>query len=229
MIDGHVCTVPNGVRGFDCNTPVSPAIARKFLAKGFHFVYRYVSRTAKQGSQDLTTPEVHVILGAGLAVGVVQHVAKENWKPTGLMGGSYGTAAAVRAKAIGFPPGTEIVCDLEGVEPRVQSASIVDYLERWHQAVAGNGFVPKLYVGWHCGLTADELYSLPFNGYWGAYNVDTVPSKRGFQMKQSEYPGKAAVPGVPFQFDVDTAKKDKLGALPTLFASEDWLAGLKKK
>lgn len=228
VLDGHVFTAPTGTKGFDANTPVSPATAKKFLAKDFHFVYRYVSRVAKQNPQDLTTSEVTGLLGANMAVGVVQHVGREGWKPTAALGKSYGTAAADRAAAIGFPPGVEVVCDQEGVDPKVEAAYAIEYLDAWHSAVAKEGFVPRLYVGWHCSLSAEQLYALRFTGYVGAYNVDVVPATRGFMLKQSAYPGKAAVPGVAFSFDVDTVKKDKLGGLPTLFAAEGWLAGLKK-
>lgn len=228
MLDGHLFTAPAGTKGFDANTPITPEIAKKFLAKKFRFVYRYVSRTPQQNSQDLTAKEAIGIVGAKMGLGVVQHVAPENWKPTGSLGANYGKAAADRLEEIGLPPSAELVCDLEGVEPKVEHGFVIDYCENWHKAVAAKGFVPMLYVGWHCGLTAEELYALPFVRYWGAYNNEVVPATRGWQLKQSEYPGKKAVPGVTFSFDVDTVKKDKLGSLPTLFAAEGWLEGLKK-
>src|SRR5437879_11294103 len=62
------------------------------------------------------------------------------------------------------------------------AAQVIDYCNRWHAAVAGAGYVPGLYVGFHCGLDATQLYrALRFSHYWCAYNLnaDEMPIVRG--------------------------------------------------
>src|SRR3989441_2765767 len=93
----------------------------------------------------------------------------------------------------------------------------------WHAAVAGAGYVPGLYVGFHCGLDATQLYrALRFSHYWGAYNLnaDEMPIVRGLQMKQSLCKPPDAVPGHTFEFQVDTVRADALGGHPTLVARD---------
>src|SRR2546426_4874236 len=97
----------------------------------------------------------------------------------------------------------------------------------WHAAVAGAGYVPGVYVGFHCGLDATQLYrALRFSHYWGAYNLnaDEMPIVRGLQMKQSLCKPPDAVPGHTFEFQVDTVRADALGGHPTLVARDGWRA-----
>src|SRR5437016_2247481 len=134
---------------------------------------------------------------------------------------------AGRAGRIGIPPGGMVWCDLEGVTVGTPAAQVIDYCYRWHAAVAGAGYVPGLYVGFHCGLDATQLYrALRFSHYWGAYNLnaDEMPIVRGLQMKQSLCKPPDAVPGHTFEFQVDTVRADALGGHPTLVARDGWRA-----
>ena len=118
-------------------------------------------------------------------------------------------------------------CDLEGVTVGTPAAQVIDYCNQWHAAVAGAGYVPGLYVGFHCGLDATQLYrALRFSHYWGAYNLnaDEMPIVRGLQMKQSLCKPPDAVPGHTFEFQVDTVRADALGGHPTLVARDGWRA-----
>jgi hypothetical protein len=99
------------------------------------------------------------------------------------------------------------------------------YCNRWHAAVAGAGYVPGLYAGWHSGLSPQQLHqALRFTHYWGAYNLnsDEVPAVRGLQMKQSARQPGEAVPGCDFEFQVDTIRTDALGGRPILAAPAGW-------
>ncbi|MBD0319879.1 MAG: DUF1906 domain-containing protein [Gemmatimonadetes bacterium] len=182
---GSVLKAPAGAKGFDANTPISASVAKQFIAAGHRFCVRYVGRT-KMGSQDLTAAEAQELLGAGLALMAVQHVEAGEWAAGGDLGAEYGRNAASFAQAIGFPAGINVWLDLESVSTSSAPADVIAYCNNWHDAVAAAGFAPGVYVGWQPMLTnADLLNDLKFNHYWGAYNVDAVIPKRGWQMKQS--------------------------------------------
>jgi hypothetical protein len=226
MLDGHVYTIPNGVRGFDADETISAQAAAAFYAYGYRFCLRYVGRL-KANTRDLKRIEATRLLAAGLGLMPVQHVASEMaWTPTPRKGRSYGTFAAAEAARIGIPPGVTVWSDLEGVAPDTDADDVVDYCNNWHAAVAGTGFVPGLYVGWHAGLDATQLYrDLRFTHYWGAYNLnaDETPVTRGLQMRQAVRTTKDRVPGVDFLFQTDRVQADALGGRPTLLARDGWL------
>lgn len=216
MIAGQVVAASAGLRGFDANSVITPADAKRFFDAGYRFAVRYVRRSTPHNF-DLSTQEANAILSSGLGLMVVQHVAPDGWTPTRRDGQLYGAVAAGEAKRIGIPAGVMLWCDLEGVSTSASSDQVIDFCNQWHSQVLAAGFVPGLYVGWHPGLDARQLYfSLQFCHYWGAYNVDVVPAARGFQMKQSVMRECDAVQGVGFGCDVNTVMVDALGGLPTL-------------
>ncbi|NUO37888.1 MAG: DUF1906 domain-containing protein [Gemmatimonadaceae bacterium] len=226
MLDGHVYTAPDGVRGFDTDEKISPKIAAAFHARGYRFCLRYVGRV-QSNAKDLKRPEATALLAAGLGVMPVQHVASESaWAPTPTKGRSYGAFAAREAERIGIPPGVTIWCDLEGVAPGTDPDIVIAYCNEWHSAVAKAGFVPGLYVGWHAGLDASQLYyDLRFIHYWAAYNLnaDQAPIIRGVQMRQAARKAADRVPGVDVLFQTDRVRGDALGGRPTLLARDGWL------
>lgn len=228
-LQGHVFTAPGGVRGFDANVTITADMAAAFARHGYRFVLRYVRRKAKH-AYDLTAAEARAILDAGLALGVVQHVeSAESWSPTAAKGTTNGKIAAKEATAIGIPAGVCVWCDLEGVATRTAAQSVIDYCNSWHSAVAAAGFVPGLYVGYHCGLTATQLYrSLRFTHYWSAYNLnaDQAPTVRGAQMRQGVARGLDRVDGFDVGFDTDVVVGDKLGGFPTFVGPDGWDASV---
>lgn len=210
-------TAPEGARGIDANSPITADVAQALLAAGFSFVVRYVPRTLRH-TYDITAAEVETILGAGLGLMLVQHVAPEGWAPSASLGRTYGETAAREAKVVGYPAGAVLWCDLEGVKLGTPAATVVAYCSAWHAAVAAAGYEPGLYVGYGAGLTADELYhALPFTRYWSAYNLDRdrYPAVRGVQMRQGVLYG--ALPGVRFPVDLDTIQSDAMGDRPPLW------------
>jgi hypothetical protein len=223
----RVIPAVDGLRGFDCNRPLSSDDCQKFRAwrnpadpaDRYAFAVRYVAREYPHPG-DLTRGEVDIILGEELGLMVVQHVDHEDWLPTASMGGAYGAEAAREAIAMGIPSGVSMWCDLEGVNTNrelVPAQAVVDFCNRWQRSVALGGFKPGLYVGWHPGLNADQLFAdLAFEAYWGAYNVDVVPVTRGFQMHQSAMLNVDRVPGITFEFDVNHVRADNLGGRPQI-------------
>ncbi len=211
-------TLPDGSRGFDANQTLHAHDAAAAVNLGYAFVVRYVRRKTPHAF-DLTTAERDAILGAGLGLMVVQHVASEGWTPTQSLGAEYGATAA--AECVGLlVPGVTVWCDIEGVAPGVSPHDVITYCNAWYDAVEAAGLNPGLYVGWHAGLTPDELYyKLSFTAYWSAYNLDAdrFPSVRGVQMRQSAAKEPDLIPGFSAQaMDVDAINADEIGDTPTL-------------
>ena len=204
---GTVLKAPAGAKGFDANTPISAGVAKQFIAAGYRFCVRYVGRT-HMGAQDLTAAEAQELLGAGLALMAVQHVEAGEWAASGALGAEYGQNAASFASAIGFPAGVNVWLDLESVSTASAPADVIAYCNNWHDAVAAAGFAPGVYVGWQPMLSNEALLDdLKFNHYWGAYNVDAVIPRRGWQMKQS--PAHQQVAGI--EHDDNLTHVDGLG------------------
>lgn len=224
-LPGHVFTAPDGVRGFDTAETVTPKAAAAMHAHGYRFCVRYVRRDKPHASA-LSASEAKSLLSTGIGLMLVQYVESEtSWNPTATKGATNGRIAGGEAAKLGVPWGVTVWCDLEGVAPRTASSKVIDYCNSWHVAVAGAGYVPGLYVGYHAGLSATQLYrALRFSHYWSAYNLnaDQAPAVRGVQMKQAQHRQQDSVPSIGFDFQVDTIRADALGGRPTLLALEGW-------
>ena len=196
--------------GFDCSMPLTGALARSVKAAGhegkpFTFCWRYVFfGPAVHG--DLTELETSAILESGLTLMVVQHVRNPGWTASPQLGDSDGAWAVKNAIAAGYTPGEglALALDLEGVANF--GAPVSGHVERWAGRVRSGGFEPVLYVGFQCGLTADELYALPdVRRYWSDAGPRKV-SERAFCCKQGV---ETVVVGV--RVDLDHAFPDALG------------------
>lgn len=208
-LPGTIQSAPDGAIGFDANVPVPLAVAQKFAAQNYSFCLRYLSRSNTQGSDDLSAGEAANILAAGLGLMAVQHPRKDGWIPSGAMGASDGGNAAGNAAAIGFPPGVNIWCDLEGLITHPPVQDVIDYCTAWFNAAgaAATGYIPGLYVGANCGLNGQQLYDLPFQHYWkSGSRVPSLPA-RGYQMFQGAT--ETVVNGT--QIDTDTTQTDSQG------------------
>lgn len=225
-----VVTIPTGTRGFDCNTPVTPEYARRFMDHGYRFVCRYVPRITAR-AYDISATEVHDLLTAGLAIMPVQHVERETaigWTPTKVKGDNYGTVAAEHAIRVGIDMGCCVWLDLEGVNLRTPKQDVIDYCNAWWSAVGSAGFTPGIYIGYNPGLTGNELYyKLKFEHYWSGYNLnkDQFPAIRGVQMLQSAAKQSDMPPGVKWakeDIDTDIVHADQKGGLPLAFVPDEW-------
>lgn len=203
-----------GMRGFDIDRPLTVEECKSFTANSYSFVVRYIPRQSTL-SNNLTAEEIKDIHAAGLALSAVQHVMSPPWYPNAALGANYGRNAAEYAAQIGLLPGMHLWLDLEGVAPGSVSGDIIAYCHAWAAAVSLKGYLHGLYCGWKIGLNARQLYDLPFDAYWKAYNYDDGVATRGYQMIQST---QETLEGITF--DPDLIQADKLGDLPTLlFAS----------
>lgn len=214
--------LPPNTKGFDANFAIDTALAKGFYAAGYRFAVRYVGRM-QQKPQDASSLEVAKLLRAGLSVMLVQHVkSAESWDPEGAqLGGIYGRNAALLAGQCGYSLGATLWCDLEGVAVDTPVSTTVQYCNAWYDAVRSAGYKPGLYVGWHAGLNAHDLYyRLKFEAFWSAYNANTdqLPLVRGVQMRQKAATKNDHVAGVDWltAFDVDVIQADAMGDVPTL-------------
>lgn len=206
---GTVQTAAPGLLGFDSNTVITSKVARQFAAQGYSFCLRYVSR-GPQAPDDLSTAEADVILDAKLALMPVQHVRKPSWQPSAALGERDGTFAAQNCTSIGFPPGLNVWCDLEGVKPGTSTDDVIGYCNAWYVAVKSAGYLPGLYVGYSAILNDQQLANLKFQNYWRSQsNVPNV-SARGYQLIQL-FP-EVTRNGVPIDIDVtqDDYKKGQV-------------------
>ncbi len=181
-LPGKVQDAISSVPGFDCDAVLSADLARRFFSQGYKFCLRYLSRA--QASQNLGPQEAIDILHAGLALMPVQHARAPGWSPDPSLGQQDGQEASANAKAIGFPSGVSLWCDLEEVNPAAQAQDVIDYCRAWYQAVSAAGYSPGLYVGAGTLLTGQQLFDLPFRHYWrSSSRVPDIPN-RGYQIIQ---------------------------------------------
>src|SRR5256885_6129825 len=104
VLDGHVFTVPDGVRGFDANLIIPPNAAAAFIQRGYRFCVRYVRRQTVHDF-DLTPDEADGLIGAGLGLMEGPHVESETARtPTAANGATNGGIRANRAQPIWIPP-----------------------------------------------------------------------------------------------------------------------------
>lgn len=211
MLSGTAQAAPAGVKGFDANVIITPDQANAFWNAGFRFAIRYVGRT-QMASHDLAADEAEMLLSKGFGLMAVQHVLGGEWMATGDLGTEYGTNAARFSQQIGFPPGVNVWLDLESVSTQAATADVEAYCRNWYAAVAAAGYVPGVYVGWQPGLNGQQLYALPFQHYWAAYNVDGVstPHPRGYQLVQSSGSGNVGSLSTDV-YDVNTTGTDGQG------------------
>ena len=194
------------VPGFDSDTPITASLAGQFYSSGYKFCFRYLS-LGRESPRDLSAPEATSILNSGLALMPVQHVREPGWSPSANLGEADGENAASNAQEVGFPPGINVWCDVEGVISTATPQDVIDYCQAWYGAVYNAGYVPGLYVGSRAQLSGEQLYQLSFQHYWKSQsNVPEIPH-RGYQLIQL-FP---SITAHGIAIDVDVTQPDNAG------------------
>lgn len=208
---GTVRLATEGAVGFDCAATLHSGAIAAFAAAGFTFACRYISR-GEETAADLQASEVAALHAHGLAVVVVQHVARPPWTPTTDLGLTLGHEAAADAAGIGCPVDVVLWLDLEGVGPGVKAPSTISFCNAWSDQVAAGGYGAGVYVGAACGLTSAQLYhDLKMTHYWRSLSKSSpLVDVRGFSLVQSFG---SVLSGVAY--DRDIVVKDKQGDLFT--------------
>src|SRR5258708_20128470 len=133
-LPGEIQAAISSVPGFDCDTALSVDLAGQFVAQGYKFCFRYLSR-GQMPSEDLTEREAADILNSGLALMPVQHARKQAWSPNQGLGQQDGQEAAGNAETVGFPDSVSLWRDLERVNRSTQPQGVIDYCQAWDQAM----------------------------------------------------------------------------------------------
>jgi|ERR1700690_72267 len=195
---------------FDCNQPLSGAQAAEFVSAGYAGCLRYFPLNSSDVHGCLTALELQILLSAGLAVAAVQHVDSPPWLPTASLGTSHGSYAAAYAKAIGYPPGGPIYCDMESPATTATAEDCIAYINAWVSEVQAAAYVPSLYIGWGVPMTPKQIYDLPvIESYWAAYNYTDGVATRGVQIQQHTA---KVLNGI--NYDPNTVAPDLKGDLP---------------
>jgi hypothetical protein len=195
---------------FDVDSELSGAEAAAFVAAGFAGCIRYFPLNSLDVPGCLTSLELQILLSAGLSVAAVQHVDSFPWTPTAALGTSHGNYAAAYAKAIGYPSGAAIYCDMESPATTATAEDCIAYLNAWVSEVQAAGYVPSLYIGWGVPMTPKQIYDLPvIESYWAAYNYTDGVATRGVQIQQHTA---KVLNGI--NYDPNTVAPDLLGDLP---------------
>jgi len=178
--------------GFDTPTHLTSELCDSFLSSGFNFVMRYVPRWRAVHDEPepdigtwfygLSRSERDVILGSGLALGIVQaaklstELSEENGHKTGLV-------AVKNCQDLEMPAGVTVFCDAEFNE--ASADAVIAYLNGWSAAVEPH-YRCGLYIGFS-GLSGEQYYSLPrYRCYWrSAMKYIDSPHPRGFAMIQT--------------------------------------------
>lgn len=210
-------SLPDGSLGFDADSRITLAAAQEFYRRGYRFAVRYVRRTSPHDF-DITVGEINNLHAAKLGVMLVQHVAPDQWLPSGALGKLYGSTAAQEAHSVGYPNAATLWLDLEGVNRAAKSQDVIDFCNAWFDAVSAAGYSdPGIYIGFSPGIDNTQMYQkLKFKRYWKAYNADHTPIVRGYQMFQGPYPPPSQRV-LHLEYDTDTIHRDALGGSPVLY------------
>lgn len=185
LLPGTVQKATPNLKGFDMDSQINFDQAVVMKNAGYFFCARYIPRDEGDVNNTvLTHAEAIDILNADLALIVIQHVPSPGWSPSSGLGTKYGTYAGNYAQnTIGLLPGVNVWCDLEGVSESTNATDVIEYCQAWYNSISSYGYVPGIYVGYDTGLTSKQLYDLPFQHYWQAFNGPEV-EPRGFQLIQ---------------------------------------------
>jgi hypothetical protein len=198
---------PDGM-ALDASIPITPALAQKMaatplLGQKLLGVSQYVG-LEQNSSSDISAANLQGIMAANLGLWLTQHCLYPGWVADGALGHKLGASARQNAASVGYLNGCHLALDLEGCKSVGQD--VIDYVNAWVNEVRDD-YQPLLYVGYSCGLTAQQLYEA-FAGihcYWSDFGPRQV-STRGFAIKQH---AQVMFCGQPV--DPDELQEDHLG------------------
>jgi hypothetical protein len=206
-----VTEIPPGSVGCDFLSPLSREQIAAFAAytlpgtrTRFTFVERYL--------ENLTVVELQGYLDEGLIVTFVGESRPNGYIPTATEGAADGAREVARAHALGVPTGPGIGCDLEGMAGT--TADTQAYAKAWCSVVQPAGLRAYCYEGAGVPLTPQQLYSLPFTGYWRSLsNVQPIANVDYF-MYQGYPTMTLQLSTGPLQVDLDCVFRDKRLRVP---------------
>jgi hypothetical protein len=194
-----VAPAPLFVRGVDTIAELDAVRCQALVSAGMTFAIRYLG--------SLTTAERDIILGSGLWLSVVTY-GRTSWDGLGqVMGEEDGQTDLAHLKTAGIPLGTTVWIDLEGAPEQVATA-LIAWLNARSLVLKTAGYDVGLYVGAGAGLSAAQLFALPYiDRYWRSLSNVPTPSS-GYCLLQL-YPDDQIVGGT--QVDVNVTQTDWQG------------------
>jgi hypothetical protein len=199
----------------DCNTVLTAGVCAQLVQAGHPGVMRYVSFAGLPRVGCISSLEAQVITDAGLQLLLVMHVRGTrannfHWHPSACSGTDDGNEAAACAKAAGYPLGSHVFVDIEGVSDTQEQT--VAYTVAVQRAIISAGYLSGLYDGFDAQLDANAKWLLPGNSYWAAPGGREV-ERRGYAIRQGPL---VVITGV--QFDRNVLAPDLLGDVPMVAA-----------
>ncbi len=172
--------------------------------------------------------KVEGVVGVALYLGVASNTRLKAVLDAGLgawgvtLAGQYGGAASVsQAQAIGFPKGSTLFLDVEGLTAfHTNPPDLIAKIQTWASAVVAAGYKAGIYVGSPQPLTSDELWKLAgITAYWRGQgsmrdrsNNLAEPTKCGWCVTQA-FPSQTIAGTL---VDANMVGQDYLGRVPTL-------------
>jgi hypothetical protein len=172
--------------------------------------------------ENLTPQELASNLASGLAVMLVGEAPPNYWAPSAQRGTLDGQRQVARAKALSIPQGqgAEIWVDLEVPAPDTTALQIADYSKADCQEILSAGFDPGGYVGEGIPLSPEQLYLLPFLGYWHSLSNVQPVANVDYKMIQL-FPTQALqLMTGSLSVDLNIVQRDKRLRLPTMIVAE---------
>lgn len=206
---------PMGAVGCDMLTPLTSytAVALAGYAlpgtkTGIAFVGRYL--------ENLTAQEIAICHSVDLGIVLIgeAHPA-EQWTPTATLGSADGLRLVTKTRGLSIPGGGRIWCDLETPIATATSADVALYAKGWCDVVNAS-FDGGGYVGAGIPCTPQQLYLLPFHGYWHSLSNVQPVANVDYQQIQLFPTTTLQLPTGPLEVDLNIVQQDKRGRLPTM-------------
>ena len=172
--------------------------------------------------ENLTPQEIASNLAAGLAMMLVGEAPPNYWVPSSMKGFIDGQRQIARAKALGIPQGqgAEIWVDLETPAPDTTALQIADYCKADCQEILSAGIDPGGYIGEGIPLSPEQLYLLPFLGYWHSLSNVQPVANVDYKMIQLFPTQTLQLATGALAVDLNIVQRDKRMRLPTMIVAD---------
>jgi hypothetical protein len=172
--------------------------------------------------ENLTPQEFASNLAAGLAMMLVGESPPNYWIPSIQKGTSDGRRQVALARALDVPQGqgAEIWIDLETPALDTTALQIADYSKADCQEILSAGIDPGGYIGEGIPLSPEQLYLLPFLGYWHSLSNVQPVANVDYKMIQLFPTQTLQLMTGPLLVDLNIVQQDKRGRLPTMIVAD---------
>lgn len=177
-----------------------------------HFVCRYI--------ENMTVQEIAILHSVDLGIVLVSeaHPALQ-WDPTATLGGADGLRVVTKCRGLAIPSGADVWCDLESPIVTATNDDITHYAKGWCDVVNAS-LKGKGYVGAGLPSSPQQLYQMPYQGYWHSLSNVQPVANVDYQMIQLFPSITLQLPTGPLEVDLNVVQQDKRGRLPTMLVRD---------